>query len=69
MMNIQKEVVQVKFNDIDTREMDMAFALEENVAETKGDKNQRKKIILKEITEFPLMLADIYYKEHLKKKN
>ena len=68
MRNIQKEVVQIEFNDIDTIEMNMAFELEKNVIETKGDKYERTKNMLKEATEFNLMLADIYYKEQLKIK-
>ena len=68
MRNIQRGVVQIEFNDIDTSEMDMTFELEENVVETRGDRDERTKIMLKEATEFHLMLADIYYKEQLKRK-
>jgi hypothetical protein len=68
MRNIQREVVQIEFNDIDTSKMDMAFELEENVAETRGHRDERTKIMLKEATEFHLMLADIYYKKQLKRK-
>ena len=46
--------------------MDMIFELEENVAETRGDRDERTKIMLKETIEFYFMLANIYYKEQLK---
>ena len=68
MRNIQREVVQIEFNDIDTSEMDMTFKLEENVAEIRGDRDERTKIMLKEPNEFHLMLADIHYKKQLKRK-
>jgi hypothetical protein len=68
MKNIQREVVQIEFNDIGTSEMDMAVEVEENGDETRGDREERSKILLKEATEFHLMLADIYYKEQLKRK-
>jgi hypothetical protein len=68
MKNIQREVVQIEFNDIDTSDMDIAFELEENVAETIGDRDKRTNDMLKEATKFHLMLVDIYYKEQLKKK-
>ena len=48
--------------------MDMIFELEENVAETRGDRDERIKIMLKETIEFYFMLANIYYKEQLKIK-
>ena len=57
MRNIQREVVQIKYNNIDTNEMEMVFELEENVTETRGDRDERKKIMLKEATKFHLMLA------------
>ena len=66
MRNIQREVVQTEFNDIGTNERDMD--VEENDAETRGDREERSKMLLKEATEFHLMLADIYYKEQLKRK-
>ena len=37
MKNIQSEIIQIGFNNIDTSEMNMTFELEENVAETRGD--------------------------------
>lgn len=37
MKNIQREIIQIEFNNIDTSEMNMTFELEENVAETRGD--------------------------------
>ena len=43
--------------------MDMIFELEENVAETRGDRDERTKIMLKETIEFYFMLTNIYYKE------
>ena len=39
--NIQRKVVQIEFNDIDTSEMDMIFELEENVAEPREDRDER----------------------------
>jgi len=68
MRNIQREIVQIEFNDIDTNEMDIVFELEKNVVETRGDRDERTKNILKEATEFHLMLVNIYYKEQLKRK-
>ena len=54
MKNIQREIVQIEFNDIDTHEMDMVFELKENNPETKGDRDEKTKIMLKEATEFLL---------------
>lgn len=39
--NIQRKVVQIEFNDIDTSEMDMIFELEENVAEPRENRDER----------------------------
>ena len=68
MKNMQREVVQIKFNGIDTNELDMPFEFENYIAETRGDRVKRTKIILKETIELHLMLANTYYKEQLKKK-
>ena len=61
MKNIQKEIVQIKFNNIDTSEMDMALSLKKMLLKQE-EIEMRKKIILKKITEFHFILADIYYK-------
>ena len=37
MKTIQREIIQIEFNKIDTSEMNMTFELKENVAETRGD--------------------------------
>ena len=62
MRNIQREVVQIEINDIDTSKMDMTFELEEHIAETREERDERIQIMFKEAIEFHLMLADIYYK-------
>jgi len=44
------------------------LSLKKIFAKTRGDRDERTKIMLKETTKFHFMLACIYYKEQLKKK-
>lgn len=46
----------------------MTFELEKNIIETRGDRDEKTKKMLKEAIEFHLMLADMYYKVQLIRK-
>ena len=70
MRKIQNQDVQVEFNDPvenDTTNLDIIES-KGNVAETRGDREEKIENMLKEATRIHLMLAKSFYMEQLGKK-